>query len=638
MSKRNHFLSRSLDKKNSNNYLYKNIKLFFRINHPIKKTSNKFSIDCNKSKDMQINDNINFPEKKYLIKKNCSVDENIKPNSNKFISNFNLKKKMFDINSLDQSIFKDKKMKTQQTNFIYHNNFLSLINHQVKENYFKRQNIRNILNNYSTKIDKNSLTYKIKKSIRELNNHSKFSSGKKDTKQSSILSPIINYKGNQKYIFSISDLRTKKKKDFFHFNDFYISSKESVKEDEKLQPKNISRDENSDENNEKDKKPIIKTKFKISEKKTSFDLNENKDEYNKNERKEYDNIFNNIDNNNNLKIKLKFEDNENKNIFDENKKQKKASRKFEYRHNLQINQTPILNQRIILSSIITRPGMCNYKEKINQDSYLIKEKIFEENFNIYGIFDGHGDEGHLISNYISKFISNYYINESNYIFMDDEVLSSSENYKISKIFLEKNEKIIRRSQSELDKKLLSENINISFSGSTSVLLFLINDTLICSNIGDSECYLFSCSKEDFWSFESLSIIHKPTNEQEKRRILENGGEVHPYYDRDGVFDGPDRIYEKGKPYPGLSLSRSIGDLSGKKIGVISEPDIVIKKIDKSSKFVVMGSDGLWDVIKPYDVSRIVRTYFVKNDIDGACKILMKKACYAWKKKMKKEMI
>ena len=46
----------------------------------------------------------------------------------------------------------------------------------------------------------------------------------------------------------------------------------------------------------------------------------------------------------------------------------------------------------------------------------------------------------------------------------------------------------------------------------------------------------------------------------------------------------------------------------------------------------MGSDGLQDVIKPYEVSRIVRTYFVKNDIDGACKILMKKACYAWKKK------
>ena len=62
----------------------------------------------------------------------------------------------------------------------------------------------------------------------------------------------------------------------------------------------------------------------------------------------------------------------------------------------------LLNKNIIISSAITKPGLNDDVEKTNQDSYLIKENIFGENFNIYGVFDGHGDDGHFVSRYISK--------------------------------------------------------------------------------------------------------------------------------------------------------------------------------------------------------------------------------------------
>ena len=62
------------------------------------------------------------------------------------------------------------------------------------------------------------------------------------------------------------------------------------------------------------------------------------------------------------------------------------------------------------------------------------------------------------------------------------------------------------------------------------------------------------------------------------------------------------------------MSRTFGDLEAKKIGVISEPDIIIKKIDSNAKYIVLGSDGLWDMVKPYDVIRIVRPFFNKGDI------------------------
>ena len=167
------------------------------------------------------------------------------------------------------------------------------------------------------------------------------------------------------------------------------------------------------------------------------------------------------------------------------------------------------------------------------------------------------------------------------------------------------------------------------SGSTRVLLFIVDETLICSNFGDSQCYLFNCTDDDLWTFESLAKIHKPSDEEEKNYC--KWWEVHPYFDEDDIYEGPDRVYAKNKTYPGLSLSRNIGDLDRKDIGVISNPDIIVKIIDKNAKFIVLGSDGLWDVIKPYDVSRIVRSYFNKGDIDGACKILLNKATQIWKK-------
>ena len=42
----------------------------------------------------------------------------------------------------------------------------------------------------------------------------------------------------------------------------------------------------------------------------------------------------------------------------------------------------------------------------------------------------------------------------------------------------------------------------------------------------------------------MSIDHKPDEEDEKKRILENGGRVEPYYDNKGNPMGPARIWLK----------------------------------------------------------------------------------------------
>ena len=395
------------------------------------------------------------------------------------------------------------------------------------------------------------------------------------------------------------------------------SSSSSVEEDEREEKKPLQDKQKieKDDDLKAETEFVIDSKFKISEGELSDELNETS--YNK-DKKYNTHIFQ-------RKIHSNINDkNDYLDLNDFSKKKEKNYKIINSKLNLGSNLNQISYKNKIISSFLTKAGLCDDKEKVNQDSYIIIENLLSQNFNIYGIFDGHGDNGHLISKFISDFMNNYYSNKINYCL--------NEGNNIITKFMENYDQIINNCSSELDQEISNKiNYDISQSGSTSIMVFLINDKLICSNVGDSQCFLFNCSSDDLWTFESLSKQHLPTDIKEQKRILENGGEIHPYYDEDGIFEGPDRVYAKNRSYPGLCMSRTIGDLEAKKIGVISKPDIFLKKIGYESKFLVIGSDGLWDVIKPYDIIRIVRPYFNKGDIEGACQVLMKKSVYQWEK-------
>ena len=599
MNENKRILSKSSDKNLNHFILDKHLKIFSLIDDS-KYQNNRIIMNSNLSKDTKNIKTNSLLDKNIKIKKNLSLEKKIKTKSNKSLSKYALKEKIV-INCLDENQIKSMKLKeasksSNKLTILDIEETSPFINIDRKTNYFNNQYKRTEQHSNSLKINKQSeLIEKINKYIKEKKNPSIFLMNKKDIKPT-ILSPINNINNMQQKIFDFTSLDFKNKEKPINNIDFNNSSKEVDKN-----IANCEENESSSGSCEKeDKKFVFKTKFKLA--KTKSSNSSEKDEDKKDLKKE-ENIKGK-----NKKLKLKG------NIY------------FTRKMSFQPKDENLLNKNLILSSVITKPGLDDDIEKTNQDSYLIKENIFAENFNIYGIFDGHGEDGHLISRYISNYISDYYTNESNFI-------ENNSSLNKSKIFLERSQQIIRQSIKELDTNLTTTKINfdIMHSGSTSALLFLINETLICSNIGDSQCYLFNCSNEDLWTFESLAKIHKPSEEEEKKRIIESGGEVHPYYDEYGIYEGPDRVYIKNKTYPGLSLSRSIGDLVAKDIGIISDPDIIVKKIDENSKFIVLGSDGLWDVIKPYDVSRIVRIYFKKGDIDGACKILLNKAVQKWKK-------
>jgi serine/threonine protein phosphatase PrpC len=74
---------------------------------------------------------------------------------------------------------------------------------------------------------------------------------------------------------------------------------------------------------------------------------------------------------------------------------------------------------------------------------------------------------------------------------------------------------------------------------------------------------------------------------------------------DGKIGGPFRIWLKGCDYPGIAMSRSIGDKIAHSIGVINEPEILLFNLDESSKYIIIGSDGIWQYLNNSDILDVI---------------------------------
>ena len=64
------------------------------------------------------------------------------------------------------------------------------------------------------------------------------------------------------------------------------------------------------------------------------------------------------------------------------------------------------------------------------------------------------------------------------------------------------------------------------------------------------------------------------------------------------------------------MSRSFGDKLGKDIGVISEPLIVEYNLNKTVKYIIIASDGIWDYLNNEQVMNIGNMYYAINEQDN----------------------
>ena len=129
----------------------------------------------------------------------------------------------------------------------------------------------------------------------------------------------------------------------------------------------------------------------------------------------------------------------------------------------------------------------------------------------------------------------------------------------------------------------------------------------------------------------LSNDLKPSLPSEKKRILKNGGRVEKLKEKDGNYTGPSRVWVQDQMYPGLAMSRSIGDFIASSVGVIPDPQIIEYTLDMSSRYMVIATDGIWEFISNEKVMKIGNKFYPKHDPIDVCNELVDEANKNWEK-------
>lgn len=215
---------------------------------------------------------------------------------------------------------------------------------------------------------------------------------------------------------------------------------------------------------------------------------------------------------------------------------------------------------------------------VGQDSWDLIDKDLGDGVKYFAVYDGHGTRGKLASN-----------------FAKDEIRKSllSSKSDIEKIKDRKDaDKLFKNIFGNIQKKYKKNADNYDLSGTCVIATLIIENNCYIINLGDSRAVIGSKQGAQKVAYQ-MSIDHKPSRDDERKRIDSCGGMVSS--ERNGL-SGPPRIYSQNDDGPGLAVSRTLGDVFGHSVGVSHEPEVSYKELDSEDKFVVLASDGVWDVM------------------------------------------
>lgn len=230
----------------------------------------------------------------------------------------------------------------------------------------------------------------------------------------------------------------------------------------------------------------------------------------------------------------------------------------------------------------------NKPDSPNQDSWFMLR--VEDRFSMYGVFDGHGQTGHNLSNFVKD-------NLPKLIVRNEKLKAGGKWSAVMRQAFQEMQGMIKAASEDLGM----DGMAAKLAGTTATVVVHDQETncLIAANVGDSSACLASKSLE----LSMLTRDHKPSEPSEKSRIEKAGGVV--------LWDGCAnyRVFMKGTPFPALNMSRCLGDLFGhNRAGLSAEPHVKEHRLGADDKLLVLGSDGLWDFMPPKEVLELAYKY------------------------------
>ncbi|CAA3009926.1 probable phosphatase 2C 52 [Olea europaea subsp. europaea] len=294
------------------------------------------------------------------------------------------------------------------------------------------------------------------------------------------------------------------------------------------------------------------------------------------------------------------------------------------------------NGRSRSSCVFTQQG----RKGINQDAMIVWEDFMSEDVIFCGVFDGHGPHGHLVARKVRdtlpvKLMTFLHSFESK--MNESSANCCNRNAKSDVVDPEKgilaDDKVdllwreaFLKSYKAMDKELRSHpNLDCFCSGSTAVTIVKQGSNLFMGNIGDSRAILGSKDSNDSLVAIQLTVDLKPNLPREAERIKRCRGRVFALQDEPEV----QRVWLPFDDAPGLAMARAFGDFCLKEYGVISIPEFSHRILSDKDKFIVLASDGVWDVLSNEEVVEIVSSASTRS---SAARILVESAAREWKTK------
>eukprot|EP00198_Chlamydomonas_reinhardtii_P013983 XP_001703320.1 predicted protein [Chlamydomonas reinhardtii] len=185
--------------------------------------------------------------------------------------------------------------------------------------------------------------------------------------------------------------------------------------------------------------------------------------------------------------------------------------------------------------------------------------------------------------------------------------------------------------------LSTPGLDCGASGCTATVALVVDDGLVVGNAGDCRCLVGRFESPTEVVTYELTNDHTPCLMHEANRVLAAGGRI-AAYELNGRRLGPPRVWaRKADTGPGLCITRSLGDLAAKRLGVTHVPELCSMPLTVDDRYLVLVSDGITEFLSSQQImakargSSVHEWACVGNPPDEVARRLVLEARAQWKK-------
>lgn len=190
-----------------------------------------------------------------------------------------------------------------------------------------------------------------------------------------------------------------------------------------------------------------------------------------------------------------------------------------------------------------------------------------------------------------------------------------------------------------NEELHNSEIDDSMSGTTAITALVVGNKLYVANVGDSRAVI-ALKDGNRIVAQDLSRDQTPFRKDEYERVKLSGARVLSVDQVEGLKDpniqawgdeetegsDPPRLWVQNGMYPGTAFTRSVGDSTAEKIGVIAAPEVSVVQLTPNHMFFVLASDGVFEFLPSQAVVDMASS---NEDPRNACTAIVGESYKLW---------